>query len=36
MKQAAFIDITALIKELNRITQNRDYDSWKTGGRFRD
>jgi hypothetical protein len=30
MKQAAFIDITALIKELNRITQNRDYDSWKT------
>jgi len=30
MKQEAFIDITALIKELNRITQARDYDAWKT------
>jgi hypothetical protein len=30
MKAEAFIDITALIKELNRITQARDYDSWKT------
>jgi hypothetical protein len=30
VKDQAFVDISALFKELNRITQNKDYPAWQS------